>query len=132
MTAKERIYETFGELIYILAMADGIIQEEEIAKLHEILKHHPKAEEIKWSFNYEVKKQNDLDDLYAKVINRCQENGPDPEYNYLIEMLEEIAKASTKIDEQEEKVISGFVTDLLDRFRKDILDINDFQDRNKA
>ena len=127
MTAKERIYESFGELVYIVAMADGIIQKAEVNKLNEILKFHPKSEEIKWSFDYEVKKQNDLEDLYLKVIHRCQENGPDPEYKFLLDMLEEVARANANVDEDEKAIISGFIADLLERFRQDIKSINDLK-----
>ena len=127
MTPKERIYDAFGELLYLVARADGLIQPEEVEKLEEILKGHPKAREIKWSFDYERTRRNDPEDLYLKIIERCRENGPDPEYQFLIEMLEEVARASAGIDRDEKGVIEGFVYDLTERFKKDIQDINELK-----
>ena len=37
MTDTEKLYETMGELLYVLAKADGVIQEEEVNKLNELL-----------------------------------------------------------------------------------------------
>ena len=127
MTPKERIYDAFGELLYLVARADGLIQPEEVEKLEEILKGHPKAREIKWSFDYERTRRNDPEGLYLKIIERCRENGPDPEYQFLIEMLEEVARASAGIDRDEKGVIEGFVYDLTERFKKDIQDINELK-----
>jgi len=50
MSEKEKLYETLGELLYVIAKADGLIQEEERASLDELLKSHSWAKEIKWSF----------------------------------------------------------------------------------
>ena len=49
---QEKLYEAFGELLYVVAMADGLIQEEELSALDEVLKGHPWAADIQWSFNY--------------------------------------------------------------------------------
>ena len=124
MTPKERIYDAFGELVYLVAKSDGLIQPEEVVKLEELLLAHPKGREIKWSFDYERRKRNDPEALYKKVIERCRENGPDPEYQFLVEMLEKVAQASAGIDLNEEAAIKGFVHDLTERFKKDIQDIN--------
>ncbi|MCB0560801.1 MAG: TerB family tellurite resistance protein [Lewinellaceae bacterium] len=127
MTPKERIYDAFGELLYLVAKADGLIQPEEVESLENILQNHPKARQIKWSFDYERTRHNDPEDLYLKVIDRCRENGPDPEYLFLIDILEEVARASAGIDRHEKGVIEGFVKDLTERFKKDIQSINELK-----
>lgn len=127
MTPKERIYDAFGELAYLVARSDGLIQPEEVVKLEEILMAHPKGREIKWSFDYERRKRNDPEALYKKVIDCCRENGPDPEYQFLVEMLERVALASAGIDSSEEAAIKGFIHDLTERFKKDIRDINELK-----
>ena len=38
---QEKLYEAFGELLYVVAMADGMIQEEEIETLENVLSEHP-------------------------------------------------------------------------------------------
>ncbi|MBQ0735848.1 TerB family tellurite resistance protein [Aquimarina celericrescens] len=120
MVSRERLYRTFGELLYVVAMSDGVIQKEEVETLEKILKGHPKGKEIKWSFDYESANQNNVETLYKKVIEVFSDNGPDVEYDFMIYALTEIAEASKGIDPKEEKVITNFSKDLLERFLKDI------------
>ena len=124
MKSTDKLYEAFGELLYVVAMADGKIQEEELKAMEAKLSGHPWGEDIKWSFDYEVKKNNNVEDLYKKVITYCEMHGPEKEYQFLMEMVEDVAKASAGIDEQEEKIMSAFVQDLTERFKKDIDRIN--------
>ena len=116
---KEKLYETLGELIFVIARADGVIQDEEINILEEILATHPWAGTIRWSFDYEMKNNKDVEDLYQKVINTCHSYGPTPEYNEFIEVMNAVASASGGIDANEEKAISSFSKDLIARFIKD-------------
>lgn len=120
MVSKDRLYQTFGELLYILAMSDGVIQKEEISTLEEILMGHPKAKDIRWSFDYENNAQNDIESLYKKVIEVLSDNGPDEEYDFLIFALTKVAEASDGVDTNEEAVINNFAKELLERFKKDI------------
>jgi hypothetical protein len=123
MENKEKLYDAFGELVYVVAMADGIIHPEEKKALHDIIAEHPWASEIEWSFNYEVEKNQDIDYLYNRVLDACHQNGPDPEYQFLIELLEAVAKASTHADD-EKKIIDKFTYELTERFKKDIDKLN--------
>ncbi|MBQ4822045.1 TerB family tellurite resistance protein [Aquimarina sp. MMG016] len=120
MVSKDRLYQTFGELLYVVAMSDGVIQKEEIQTLEEILMGHPKGNEIKWSFDYENDQQSDIETLYKKVIEVFSDNGPDEEYDFMIYALSKIAEASKGTDAKEEAVIQNFSRDLLERFKKDI------------
>lgn len=120
MDNKTYLYDAFGELIFLVAMADGVIQPEETAALDKILANHPWAAEIKWSFNYEASKNNDLEDIYKKVIMACHDNGPDPEFQFMQEVMEAVAAASAGVDEKEDAKIKGFIQDLTARFRADI------------
>ncbi|WP_375561338.1 TerB family tellurite resistance protein [Bernardetia sp. OM2101] len=113
---KERLYDAFGELIYALAMADGLIQPEEIRALDAILEGHPWASQIKWSFNYESNKNLDLKDVYKKALDTFTQHGQDKEYAYLIDVLKKVAKASDGIDEAEQEMIERFQKDLKENF----------------
>ena len=118
MNANSELYDAFGELIYVLAMADGEIQPEEKATLEHILQTHPWSREIMWSFNYESVKRNDVEDTYRKVLQKCFEIGPDPEYKFMIEVLEAVAKSSIELDEKEKAVIERFKADLTSEFNR--------------
>jgi uncharacterized tellurite resistance protein B-like protein len=112
MVSKEKLYDAFGELIYAVAQADGLIQDEEITALQAILKQHAWASEVQWSFNYEQKNATGLKEAYAKALDTFQQYGPTPEYVYLIEIIYAIATASAGIDVAEKQIIDNFQADL--------------------
>ncbi len=120
MVSRERFYQSFGELLYVVAMNDGLIQKEEFKILEEILEGHSMAKEIKWSFNYEKERENCVDILYKNVIEVYKDNGPDKEYDFIIYALEKIAEASDGIDRDENEVISDFSRKLIEKFKKDL------------
>jgi len=122
MIKRERLYDAFGELIYAIAMADGEVQEEEVRSLEHHLDQHPWAKEIKWSFNYENEKHKSVEESYKNAIDICMENGPDPEYKYLLDVMYSVANAFGGIVPQEKKILDDFRRDLLDRFVKDLED----------
>ncbi|MBV6440357.1 MAG: TerB family tellurite resistance protein [Haliscomenobacteraceae bacterium CHB4] len=120
MTKKEQLYDAFGELVYVLAMADGQIQPEEIQQIKQILEGHLQGAQIQWSFDYEAKKHRPVEEVYEEVIDTCRQVGPDPEYLFLIDLLEKVAAVYAGKDRQEDQVIQGFTSDLIERFRKDL------------
>ncbi|MDG1333265.1 MAG: TerB family tellurite resistance protein [Crocinitomicaceae bacterium] len=120
MTDQEKLYEVFGELLYAIAKADGIIQDEEKEALNELLSKHSWASEIKWSFDYEASKNSTIEDTYNKVINFCHSYGPNPVYEEFVDAMKFVAHASDGIDEDESKMINSFSADLIARFQKDL------------
>lgn len=120
----DKLIEAFGEMIYVVAKADGKIQESELKVIEQKLANHKWGEDIKWSFDYEVKRDRSIEDLYKKVINYCEVHGPDAEYEFLMEMVEAVAKASDGVDKAEKDFMDDFVKDLTDKFRADIDRIN--------
>ncbi len=120
MTETERLFEVFGELLYAIAMADGVIQKEELSALEEIVENHPWSAPIKWSFEYEKSKANDLDEVYNKVISFCHHHGPSSHYADFISAMEKIAAAANGIESSESDMIQSFSTDLIARFQRDL------------
>lgn len=120
MTEQERLFETFGELMYVIAMADGVIQPDEETALNEILKNHPWASEIKWSFDYEKNKGRSVEEVYNEVLDFCQHYGPTVLYGEMIDVMHRVATASNGIDSAEEKAINAFSKDLVARFQADL------------
>lgn len=120
MGKLERLYDVFGDLLYVVAKADGIVQKKEVEVLERVIANHPWAKEIEWAFNYDMEKNTSVDYLYNKVINFCHEFGPNPEYKFLVDVLEEVAKASGEVNEKEMNVINKFTTELTDRFKNDL------------
>lgn len=120
MSNHEKLYEAFGELLYVVAMADGFIQASEITALEKVLEEHPWAADIKWSFDYERKKESNIEEVYAKVLDYCIYAGPQAEYQNMMDVMEAIAKASNGIDDEEEKVMNTFIETLTKRFKEDI------------
>lgn len=124
MAEKDRLIDAFGELIYALAIADGAVQEVEILTLEKILRGHPWAGGIKWSFNYEHQKNHSLQEAYAKAIDTFKEHGPAPEYEYLLEILDAIARAFEGTTPEESQVMQQFKNDLRQQFLKDLEEHN--------
>lgn len=120
----QQLYEAFGELLYMTAMADGIIQLEELDKLDEILQGHPWAEEIKWSFNYETKKHHSIEYLYKKVVDTFEQHGPFSEYQFFVETMEKLAESSNGIDTDEDEFINEITRDIATRLKIDLEKIN--------
>ncbi len=120
MIKRERLYDAFGELLYAIAMADGEVQKEEIRVIEGILNKHLWAKEIKWSFDYEKYKNHSLEEAYSKAISVCKENGPDPEYKYLLDLMRVVADAFDGTVSQEEHIINRFKGDLHDEFLKQL------------
>lgn len=127
MKPQEKLYEVLGELLYVLVMSDGRFQIEEKEALDKIFEGHPWASQALWSFEYEIKKNSDIDQVYKKVINYCEEHGPAPEYAEFIEAMKQIARAADGIDPGEEKVINSFSKDLLERFIKDTRHLREYE-----
>ncbi len=120
MIKRERLYDAFGELIYAIAMADGEVQKEEIETLERFLNQHPWAKEIKWSFNYENDRHHTVEEAYNNAIDICKENGPDPEYKYLLDVMVSVADSFGGIVPQEKKILDNFKSDLRARFINDL------------
>jgi hypothetical protein len=108
MISQSRLHDAFGEIIYAVAIADGMIQEDEVKVIDEKLEQFSWGEDAKWSFNWEKKKGTQLKDAYLKALDTLKENGPHPNYYELIELLEDVAKASDGFEKKEGKVISIF------------------------
>ena len=87
MSSTDRLYDAFGEIAYAIAKADGLIDQDEIDALTQILENHPWASNIKWSFNYEWLRDEDAEVIYKKAITRCMEYGPSPEYANFIDLM---------------------------------------------
>lgn len=123
MVSETRLYDAFGEIIYTVAVADGMIQEEEIKVIEEKLAEYDWGRDVKWSFNYEKKKGSDLKETYLKALETFKEYGPHPDYYNLLELLEDVAKASDGFEKKEGQVISIFNKSLRAHFLE-YMDVN--------
>lgn len=120
MFPEEKLYDTLGELLFVVAKADGLIQEKETQALEDLLKGHLHEESIKWSFNYEVSKEANIDELYKKVMITCKKIGPSPIYVEFISSMQAIAEAANGKDKSEEKIMNSFSKDLIEKFKNDL------------
>lgn len=129
MVSQARLHDAFGEIIYAVAIADGLIQEEEIEVIEEKLAEFSWGYDAKWSFNWERKKETELKDAYLKALDTLKENGPTTSYYDLMNLLEEVAKASDGFEKNEGRVISIFNKSLKSHFLE-FLDENGLMKKN--
>ena len=120
MSDLETLYEVLGELLYAVAMADGVIQKEENQAMENLLKNHPWGEEINWSFTHKRDEHISVDEAYDKAINYCKYHGPSAYYEEFISAMKEIAAAADGVHENETRVIECFSKDLIEKFQHDI------------
>lgn len=120
MTDKEKLYETMGELIYAIAMADGEIQKEEQEAINNILANHRWASNIKWSLDYEKEHHHSVREVYHKVMSYCISHGPSEDYVEFVDVMIRVAEASNGIDEDEMALINEFSFKLSEHFQGDL------------
>ena len=108
MVSQARLHDAIGELIYAVTIADGLIQEEEMKIIDDKLADVSWGADAKWSFNWERKKGTELKTAYLSALETFKENGPTPYYYEIIDILEDIAKASDGFEKKEGQVISIF------------------------
>ena len=125
--SKERLYDALGELIYAVAMADGLVQAEEIERLQQVLLAHPWSREIKWSFDFENSREQSVEEAFSKAIETCKEYGPSTEYAFLFEVLQAIAAASHGTDTNEAIIIQRFKNEIKEHFLDLDLSEKDFE-----
>lgn len=125
--SKEKLYDALGELIYAVAQADGLIQKQEVERLHQVLLAHPWSREIQWSFNYENRREQSVEEAYSKAIETCKEFGPSREYAFLFEVLQAVAEASHGVDTNELEIIQRLKGDLKQHFVGLDLSESDFE-----
>lgn len=127
MKKEEKLYEIFGELLYALAKADGVIHKEEKETLNQLLKNHALGSEILWSFEFEETHNSSVEEIYNKVINFCHVYGPAPQYDEFITAMKIVAETSNGITTKEHKLINSFSEDLMGRFQRDIDKLRQFE-----
>ena len=110
----ERLFDAFGELLYAVAKADGEVQNSEISRLEYMAKKYSWGKQVLWSFNYEKERDYDLNDAYSRALGRMLEFGPHPQYQQLIQLLNQVAEASNGIDYKEKQLIQRFERDLVE------------------
>ncbi|MFT4660672.1 MAG: putative tellurite resistance protein B-like protein [Patiriisocius sp.] len=124
MLDKERLIDKFGELLYVIAKADGVIQNEEKEALLALLEDHEWSKEIKWSFDYAQENDVNVEKTYKAVIDFCHDYGPAPEYTEFILAMQKIADAAKGAEESENVMINSFSSELIARFQKDLDELN--------
>ena len=109
---KTQLYDAFGELFYVIAMADGQVQTEEIQKIEALLQSHEAAQAIGWSFRHELKNQHSVEEAYAKALDVCKFYGQTEEYTFLLDALLQIAQASQGLSTEERQLLGKFEGEL--------------------
>ncbi|MEM6726381.1 MAG: TerB family tellurite resistance protein [Bacteroidota bacterium] len=106
-------------MVYLVAIADGLIQPEETEELERLLIGRDWSQPVKWSFDELVAHPLDPAAVYEEVMEVFVAHGPDPAYQELFEILEAVAQASDGLDSEEANVLIDLEVDLRKRFLED-------------
>ena len=110
MISKNKFYDAIGELIYAMNTA---APPKAIEALKKTVDGHDWADEIQWSFKYELNKQKNRMDVYRQAFDTFKSHGPDREYKYLIEMLNDFEYYTGTIGRhQTDSIKNQFINDL--------------------
>ena len=118
MGVKEKLYSSFAELIYAIAMADGILEDIEKEAIENSTNEHP----IQGIINQLFEDDNIIEEVsivgsYKNIVDYYREYGEDEEYAFLINILEELSKAC-KTDEADEDLIDSIIDELKEKLIK--------------
>jgi len=108
---KAQLYNAFARLIYAVTMADGIVQKEEMDVIRKVVGEHPMMGYIDNYFRIGDRKISIIK-AYYEVLTFIQENKPDPEFSFLLKILEELSKLSEGVHEDDENLMEEFIEDL--------------------
>lgn len=114
---KSNLYRSFGDLIYAIAMADGILQDEEKTAIRKIIGEHAMMPYIEQALDRKEKKEISIVSAYYKVMTYIKENKPDPEFHFLLKVLEALSKLSAGVDEDDENLMEDFIADLRSKLK---------------
>ena len=118
MTKKERLFDAFGELLYAVLHSDQNIEDrntyldivDQINRKYRITKY------IDWNTNYERRNAHSLENAYMRALMACRDNGPDPDYIDLFDLLKYTTSLNKNITEKNSNFIAGFETALKEIF----------------
>ncbi|MGB1205882.1 MAG: hypothetical protein ACPG5B_09560 [Chitinophagales bacterium] len=118
MTKKERLFDAFGELLYAIIHTNQNIKDkntylditDKIARKYRITRH------IDWTVNYERRNAHSIDNAYMRALMACRDNGPDPDYIDLFDLLQYTTNLNKNLTEKDIDLISGFESALKEIF----------------
>lgn len=120
MNATQKIYYALGQLAYLVALADGKVQESEIRALHklvinEIKKHNTNFEYSDIIFNVLNEEKLNPDLIYEFAINELKEASEfitESIKNEILSVLTNIASSYDNVSDEELKVIRNVEEEL--------------------
>ncbi len=111
MSDTEKLYKSFARLVFALIGKDNTIQQSDAEKIEDKLIGHKWRGNSHWTFSPNTLKSENIDDIFNDLVKHCEKNGTDREYEFLIDVLEDVVGAS------KDKVLA---TQFLQKFRNEI------------
>lgn len=103
MIKPERLYQHFVELIFALIKEVRKVDQAAVDKTFEKIKAHRWGSKLDFRKSYGRNSDKDLEYRFRVLVAACENKGPDREYEYLIQLLKEIADAVTAGKKKKEK-----------------------------
>ncbi|MBX2842355.1 MAG: hypothetical protein KTR26_11320 [Flammeovirgaceae bacterium] len=97
MVNKEKIYESFGELIFAVLRIDGIVRKEQKEKIELILNKFEFGDQVLWSFTYENNHKKKWEEIENNSLEHFLEFGPSKDYQIFFDIFEEMENEKYKL-----------------------------------
>ncbi|WP_109830000.1 hypothetical protein [Reichenbachiella versicolor] len=105
---SKEVLNVFGKILYSLAMADGEIQDSELAVLKKIVSKNEWAKEIEFSFTEAMELNMDPHISFLKNMRVFRSKEMDEHIPFFIELMEKIAESHNGIFPAELSMIQEF------------------------
>jgi len=115
MSNKEKLYKSFAKLFFALIGKDDTIQQADARQIEEKLIKHKWRGNVPWAFNAHTERNENIDEVFDKLIKNCEKNGADREYEFFIFILKNVVESS------KDKTLA---TDILQKFKAERKRIN--------
>ena len=109
MYSKEKVYDAFAELIYAVVIADGKITASEEEVISKVIEGHSIKLDIQKYFDSKSKNIS-IAQSFMNTFGVCKEHGKDPEYPFLLHIVEDVALVSEGLNKDEDNLLSEFIS----------------------
>ncbi|MEN7548030.1 hypothetical protein AAG747_08920 [Rapidithrix thailandica] len=121
MDLRDDLFQSFGELLYVIFNQDNGISDHQFQGIRQTLQQVSWGEEVYWSFQYEAQHHPEPEKLFYQVLDAFSQFGPQETYAPFFTLILHLIHQSESSDlkEQRLKKFERFRFLIMERFQND-------------